>query len=101
MHVAFTVALVHIAEIGCSVNLSINIVILALNYYEKVVDQYAHVGSIRIAYRKFSAETGIPLTLWYSQRCRGTMDYWDHTFINPRSFVIYVISSIICGGCSF
>lgn len=43
MQGAFTVALAHIDEIGCPVNLGINIVILALNYYEKVVDQYAQL----------------------------------------------------------
>lgn len=57
------VTLTHIDGIACSVNITLNIVIMSLNYYEKAVDQHAHVGSIRIAYRKFGAETGIPLTL--------------------------------------
>ncbi|KAJ6133256.1 hypothetical protein N7471_008471 [Penicillium samsonianum] len=51
------------------------------NYYEEAVDQYVHVGPICFAYRKFGAETGIPLTLLI--HFRGTMDHWDPTFINP------------------
>ncbi|KAJ5970723.1 uncharacterized protein N7479_000641 [Penicillium vulpinum] len=50
-------------------------------YYEEAVDQYVHVGPIRFAYRKFGAETGIPLTLLV--HFRGTMDHWDPAFINP------------------
>ncbi|KAJ5372535.1 hypothetical protein N7517_004541 [Penicillium concentricum] len=54
---------------------------MALNYYEEAVDQYVHVGPIRFAYRRFGAETGIPLTLLI--HFRGTMDHWDPKFINP------------------
>ncbi|KAK4865350.1 hypothetical protein LT330_009461 [Penicillium expansum] len=54
---------------------------MAPNSYEEAVDQYVNVGPIRFAYRKFGAETGIPLTLLI--HFRGSMDHWDPAFINP------------------
>lgn len=47
---------------------------------ETVPTSYVEAGGITFAYRKFGAESEVPLV--FSQRYRGTMDDWDPAVVN-------------------
>lgn len=59
-------------------------------------NQFAQVGDLRLAYRRFGAQTGTPLLCF--QHFRGTMDYWDPAVLDglgaDRPVIVFDVAGI-------
>ncbi|GAA3435353.1 alpha/beta fold hydrolase [Kutzneria kofuensis] len=63
-------------------------------------NQFAEVGGLRLAYRRFGAEHGTPLLCF--QHFRGTMDYWDPAVLDglgtDRPVIVFDVAGIGLSG---